>query len=521
MATGFVLLVILYLMYAPTFLTDYLMNSEWKRIGEPPVGFGTAMARSYLMYGRGLFGFYEELVYRFAGYNPAHIQFVRFVNFASIAGVALLLLWVFERDKSAGHLPFFTMLFWLSEPTFQGLMGYSLQLISNALPAMWLSLSAFYLHFFVFDDRKVPKAVQASVVFLLLLLAMQSTQTFAFIAVVPLAYVTLTDWRNQERRVWTFLLLCIVVFTFSTAAYKFSLDIQHAHGSYGYRHGEEGTQALVSTPLAVLGHALTPRTYWSAFKIWTFPFPLHNTSALSYTIQLRLAMTIMAAWLAIVAWSLFVEIHSGASRRDVFAKWLAVLVCLVFGAVFVIADSPLGVVQHRPHIILTLTGVVAVSGSYALKVLSGRYSLLTSRPIRFGAAAVVLMLALGAQAGVLRNIVYPHMRQLDFIRSEAIRQSPDGSYNDIMVVIPRRNDCLTEPCGRWMGRIVDGRLQLTARGAYDYAMSSIGFSPHNKQITFVERRPDQAPPGTIIIDWNDYSLTHFRYGESLHQTSPR
>ena len=80
----------LYLMYSTVFLTDYLMNDEWFNIGSRP-GSRASAKDAFFFWGRAIFGIYQTLVYRFAGYNPLRIQIVRFVNFASLVAIALVL----------------------------------------------------------------------------------------------------------------------------------------------------------------------------------------------------------------------------------------------------------------------------------------------------------------------------------------------------------------------------------------------------------------------------------------------
>ena len=65
---GIVLVVTLYLMYAPVFLTNYLMNDEWHRIGQR-----TTIAESarvnFFSHGRALYGICSSLTDRFVQYE--------------------------------------------------------------------------------------------------------------------------------------------------------------------------------------------------------------------------------------------------------------------------------------------------------------------------------------------------------------------------------------------------------------------------------------------------------------------
>lgn len=514
------LVILLYLMYSSPFLTDYLMNDEWANIGSSRTTLSRAITESYFVYGRGLFGLFDQLAYGFAGYEPGRIQFIRFLNFASIAAVAVLLLRFLTPKTQSSYFAFCTMLLWLSHPAFQGLMGYSLQLISSQ-PAIWFSLAAFYLWFFVCPRWGIPKPIGIGAVFLILALSMQSNQTFAFFAAIPLSYLALTDWKNQKNRVLTFLLIAAIVLILSSIAYKISLDFWHSQGNRGYRLGEDSIAALSQNPAPVILHALNPIAYWSVFKIWTFPFPLHNAVPIPEIRQMIIATAIMALWLALIIGSIVIEIKSNGKQtcRDTLAKWLAVLFCFALGAVFVVADSPQQIIEHRPHILLTLTGLVVFTSNYSFGMLASRYAFLHTPVIRAVVGIAVCSLAFGAQAGLARNIVNVRAQQINFIRTELIRQS-SSPFRKVIVVLPRWNGCVTEPCGPWIGHLTESDWHLRQPGAYRYAMATVAISPRDKQMVFVEQEPATKPNNSAVINWNIYSAAQQRYGEHLGSNAP-
>ena len=171
-----------------------------------------ALSSYFFLSGRGLLGLYMKWVYDFVGYDTSRIQFVRFINFVSISVIAILLMnFLGERMKSR-QVAFFVVLFFLSQNSFQGLMGYSLQLISFSQPAIWLSLLAFYFYFYLFEKNHIPKYLQAGSVFIILMLAMQSAQTYAFFAVIPMSYLALADWKARKVKVIQFLIISITTF---------------------------------------------------------------------------------------------------------------------------------------------------------------------------------------------------------------------------------------------------------------------------------------------------------------------
>ena len=73
------------------------------------------------------------------------------------------------------------------------------------------------------------------------------------------------------------------------------LTIRGAGGRSGGQH-----------PLQVVLHAANPLTYWSAFEIWSFPFPLHAVSP-GIKIKFGIALCLMSAWAVILGWTAFIE----------------------------------------------------------------------------------------------------------------------------------------------------------------------------------------------------------------------
>ncbi len=504
---------ILYLMYSPVFLADYLMNDEWTVIGSRN-GFREGVRNAFFFWGRSLFGIYSTLVYRFVGCSPFRIQVVRFLNFASFAAIAIFLFAFLRKRTQNALFSFLVVLFLFSQPSFQGAMAYSLQMISNTQPAIWLSLMALYIHFSWHRERfRHPLRIAA--VFLLLLLAMQSTQTYAFFCMVPLTYVTLCDWKNQRRKIIEFLALASIVFLVSTLAYKIGLHYWHAHGKQGYHLAEDGVRAVGQHPIAVLLHALNPVTYWSAFEVWNYPFPFHSMPPLG-TLKFTTACCIMVVWTMLIFWALRTEIQGRTreERRDTFFKWLAALACLAFGALFIVADSPLVSKEHRPHMVITFVGVATFAAAYAWRTLALKYRSFEGGVSKALGISVVAMIAFGAQAGLVRGYVNNRAEQLDFVRAELVGAEP-SAYRNIVVVLPQWNDCVTEPCGPWAGQVVHGPHHVNQPGGYRYALATLGIAPESKMITFVQQRPDLTPDDAIVIDWQAYASARYR------QTHPR
>lgn len=510
------LLIMLYLMYSSTFLTDYLMRDEWEFVGGADYDLLRYMSTFFLRSGRVFFGLFQKIVLEFAGYDAGRIQMVRFINFISIAVIAILLMNFLQKRMKNGRAAFFVILFFLSQTCFQVLMGYSFELISGSLPSMWLSLLAFYLYFFVFDQNPLPRYLQMAIVFVVLMLAMQSTQTYAFFAVIPLSYLALTDWKTYKPRVIQFLVISIAVLAVSALMFKLSLDYLTAQGRVTYDVGEQGINNLSSQPLDMFLLAINPRTYWSVFKMWTFPFPFQNTPPVSNFSERVASFLTMLTWFGLIFASLWIEIKNIAKdeRREIFFKWLAVACCFGLAAAFIIADSPTQIIDHRPHLLLVFSGLVIFTGVYALEVLETRFLFLRSSSFKLAIGFIVFMTAFGAQAGVLRNIVNIHMKQLDFIRTGLLAIDP-ASYETVIVLLPVENlGCITEPCGPWLGERIENKGHLGRIAAYHYALSTLGINPLEKKIIFVEEFADiGSQENAVIIDWNVYSLTQQMYSE--------
>jgi hypothetical protein len=508
---------ILYLMYSPVFLTDYLMNDEWILIGSRGTFRGNAK-HAFFYWGRSLFGIYSTLVYRFVKYDPFRIQCVRFLNFASFCVIALLLFVFLKKRTDNALFSFLVVLFLYSQASFQGAMAYSLQLISNTQPAMWLSLLAFYIHFYL--DSILPKTLRMATVFLLLVLAMQSTQTYAFFSMVPLSYLTLCDWKNQRRKVLEFIVLASVVFVISSLGYITVLHYLHSRGRGGYPLAEEAVEAAGHDPVQVLLHAFNPIGYWSAFEIWNYPFPFHNTPPLG-TLKIALACFVMTAWAILVFWALSTEVQhrTPQERRETLLKWLAILVYMGFNAVFIVADSPTTLTEHRPHIVLSFVGIAIFCAAYSLRTLAAMYPAFGHVLPQALGIIFVVMIAFGAQAGLLRGYVNNHMEQLDFIRTELMTVDP-SNYRNIILVLPERNDCVTEPCGPWAGQVTPGQWHLTERAGYSYALATIGIAPASKTIMFVRQKPHKIPEDSIVIDWQSYASVRYRQTNGLGSNTP-
>ena len=338
---------------------------------------------------------------------------------------------------------------------------------------------------------------------------------YAFFSIIPVAYLALTDWENKKKKIIQFLLISITVLVISIIAYKVSLEFLPEVEMQAYKRGELGLSAISEKPLEVFLIAINPRTYWSVFKFWTFPYPLQNMPPLLNIVEKILSLIIMIMWIGIVVVAFFTEMKNAQKeKREIILKWFTVLCYFGLGAIFIIADSPLAIIDHRPHLILTLSGLVVFTGAYALDRLKANYQLFRSVYLHALMGIVVLVSAFGAQSGVLRNIVNIHVQQIAFIRSELLEKDP-SSYNTVIVILPKWNDCITEPCGPWFGSNTDANWHLQRPGAYRYVLATLGADPE-KKITYVFYGLSTAlPPDAVVVNWNKYAKEQQDYTSFL------
>jgi hypothetical protein len=173
-----------------------------------------------------------------------------------------------------------------------------------------------------------------------------------------------------------------------------------------------------------------------------------------------------------------------------------------FGALFMVADAPTRIIDHRPHMALLMTGIVIFSGAYSLQVLAAAHRFWRSRAIQLIGALLVIFVAFGAQADVLRGIVDTRQAQIDFLRTALTARDP-AEYEKIIVVLPQSGGCVTEPCDPWLGQSVHNEWHMQRPQVYRYALATIGvLSPAEKTIEFVKEEPSVVPDDAILIDWN-------------------
>ncbi len=490
----------LLLIYAPGFTIDYLTNDEVGMIGTSWRDYD--FTYHALAHGRPL-SFYRPFIYSFVDYSPAKIQLMRFAFFLGMAALAIVLMRFLALESKRPWFSLFTILFLFSQLPFQTFSGFSLDLVSYVLPTLSLSLLAFWLHYYVLPRKRLPAWLAVGIVFLLLFAAMQSAQTWAFFAMAPAVFLVLSGDRRRLAQTRSFILIGVAALLLSVPVFLAGLDALADQGRQGYSMGEGIFTVAKKSPLQLVGHTLNPRTYWSAFKLWNHPYPFHDTAA-SEARRHDLSMGVFAIWLVLGLGAFATELRDrDQERRDVVAKWLAAFACMGFGAFVLVAASPVWVREFRAHLTLVLSACVIFIGAHSLLVLQRRFTLFRSSATRGLAIGLVLATAFGAQAGFLRGYVETRADQLDFIRTELAAKRP-AQYDRIVVILgPRRNFCVTEPCDGYSGRVTHSWWHARRPERYRYAMSTLGLEPDRKPILVVEGEFTPGPRD-LVVDWTKY-----------------
>ena len=316
-----------------------------------------------------------------------------------------------------------------------------------------------------------------------------------------------------------FILLVLASVVLSVLAFKVGLEVLHEEGREGYAVGENAMAAMTSSPLELILHAKNPQTYWSAFKLWTYPYPFHNTPP-SAKLRETLASTVLIVWLGLVIGAIATELQArAADARSIAAKWFAGGACLGFGALVLLAASPAQTREFRPHLTLVMSGVCIFIGAYALLVLSSRFKILRTNTARAVGIAMVLMTAFGAQSGLLRGYVDNRADQLDFIRTELSAKSPDEFDRIVVVFAPPEYICVSEPCDRYSGQVTHRSWHARRPERYWYAMKTLGIRTESKEIDFVDDYSEHRERD-LVIDWRKFFTARKRYARSLRLGFP-
>jgi len=534
------LFLILFLIYQPVLITDYLMNDEIIWIGSN-MNIWEAMQSNFIKYGRGLFGLYHALVYKFVDYSPFKIQIIRFLNLVGVYGLASLFFRFCKSSFSSTAIAFFLTLFFISHPSIQGILGYSLQIISNFQPSAWLSIFAFYIYFYWsphYPVNQLLKALKIVLTIFIFILALQSTQTYAFLCMIPLSLGILTNsHRFTLKKSLVFCLLAFICLFISAISYKFFLSINP--NLSGYKLGVSTLNDILDSPFQALKTGLNPSTYIDTFRVWNYPFGFHQLVDLDRSLKSFGSFLIFYCVTIVNLLAFSIETFKAAKlSKKLFKKtigsWTIVTICLSFGALFVFLESPLQPTQVRPHMALTLIGVITVITTYSsficrdfLKTLINfQFKSITyiqdknwrkfQKLLGLFLASIVIFITIGAQSNTLRNIVNVRAQALGYVRVQLMAK-PKDSWQKV-IVVKSKDLCVFEPCEAWMGSVIHGRW-LKNKGGYQYAMASIGIDPSNKNIMFIQASQlmNISIQKAIIIDWNQYLQANKQYKQRIKQ----
>ncbi|MFM7737074.1 MAG: hypothetical protein ACKPBU_13985, partial [Alphaproteobacteria bacterium] len=473
-------------MNSHVFTADYVMKDEMLLIGWAPgwpIGSPLDVAAGmWKISSRWLGGFLWPLPFALAADDPARLRLVRFVLVVILAVTAVVTRRLLDRSLRSLVATTLLVLAIFAQRPFWALAGYSVgcfSVASSLLPA----LAAFALAVPRDAAPAVTSWTRIAGAVVCLAVVMQIHQAMAFFGLVPLVAAVLVEWPRRSRQAWSLLLAMVVAFAVSAALYAWNLSNLHTVSEAGYGPGEQAMK-LANSPLAALRIALDPRHYWPAFKLWSFPFPLERIPTQGPR-TVAWSLRIMTAWALLVAAAAVIDARrSNAPAVQTAAKWVTVLACLGLAALPILADSPRGIPHpmFRPHTSAVAVGVVLVTGAWALRTISARWTK-SARTLLFGAVvAVVATWCVGARSSLRRGLVTPGVAQLDFARSAV---AGEGHVSRVLVVVPSRNGCVFEPCDGWSGLIAPDDGHVRRPGFYRWALA-------------LERGRTEPPPKVVF-----------------------
>lgn len=505
-AAAYLIVAVIFLTYAPVFLSDYLAFDELWYLGKSVSPIANAIDY-FWAYGRSVYGFVEALAYRWIRYDPDRVQFVRFANLALYTIYAVLLHRLLLRTTGRPTIALLTVLTLFAVPSVQALAGYSVQLSLNAHPAIFLSLASALVHFSLPENGARAWAGWI-LVFALCMLSFQATQSYAFISIVPVICLILSDWDRYRVKAWTYTLILIAALGFSALLLMVSVSLQERLGHAVYRLGESISQAVIAHPAEVTMRAVNPLTYWTAFKVHFFAYPLDHVPDQGPHGRAALALVMMGLWLGLMSAAAAIDFKVMASPKRFAQKWITWLVLIGMTGIWIVIDRPLAswTTEQRPHISLNLAVAAVVSGGFAAaKVASVASPVILAWSRRLIALCVIFLL-LSAQASVYGRFARDKSDELTFVKTE-LAAKLTASTNLIYVAIPETSICLSEPCGPWFaGPAHNSPFHWQRRGLYRYALVSLGYKPGAFTIEFVEDLPRELDAESVSIDWTPFAI---------------
>jgi hypothetical protein len=477
------------------------MNDELALIGQEADPLQAAISDFY-RFGRPIWGFFRTLIFNFSEFNPVRIQHMRFVNFFLISIFGLGLTYFFWDCSKNIIFAFFVVLFFMSQLSIQALNGYSLIMVGYHFSIL-LSFSAFILYFYILENKNISLWVEGLAIFILLVLAMNTFQGFASFCMIPLSFYILFSNKLESKRIFRFYGLVFVSFLFSILIFTAATQ----NSPYGTYHlVKTSLFSLNNDPLKILLNALNPMTYWSAFKVWTFPYPFHHLAPMG-KLKITISTVLMALWVLLLAAAFFIELIKTVNgrKKHVVQKWGSIILCIFISGIFILADSTNSIANHRAHLLLPLNGVIIFTAAYSLKTLSSEYKILKKKALLGLSIILIILSAFGAQRGLAQGIVDLRQNQLNFIRMELSQKNPD-EFNKVIVFIPNNFIIKTirEPSDYWFGHILPHPKRLALRNIYIYSLHTLGIEICTKEINFVNKRPESLAENELLIDWSKY-----------------
>lgn len=497
-------------MYAPAFGADYLVQDDFMFVGREPTSrwLDPAWSAAFLGFqsGRWLGGLLLPLAFLFASDDPARIRLVRLAAVGLLALAAVVTRRLLDRSLRDTVATALLALAIFSQRAIGAIAGYSFTMFWTAV-TLPVALAAFAIALPSGSPVGSISWRRLAAAFACVFAGLQVNQAVALFGLVPLVAAVLADWPRSRRSTTALLGAMVLAFALEVVVYAAGLRSLHAAATTGYDKGE-AAMSLATSPIGALRHALDPRVYWPAFRLWAFPYPLERVRLLGGR-TLSLAYGLMLAWGALVASAAIREQRRLRTGRLAFgARWAAVLVGIALAAFPILAESPRRIPNpwFRSHVLAVPTGVVLVMGAWALREIARGWSPSAKRVGAAAAAALVAFWCAGARSGLRRGMVAPGARQFAFVRSELSDCRPAFR---IRVLLPERNGCVVEPCDNIQGSLAPDSFHASQVGFYRFARALACGEPESPPtVEFLHPASTGAEvpttEGTVIVDWNEF-----------------
>jgi hypothetical protein len=399
--------------------------------------------------GRPVTFFLFKMMGRLVNSYQGGLQFIRVLEFLGSYFVSVFLFSIIRQRNISLSASFFLILFIWAQPVFQILHVYSLAAVY--VIGIFCSYLAFIL---VCSPETFGISFTTRFIFsvVLLLIAWVIFPAAPFCGLAPLAFYALTssneEW-NRDRKYYL-LFVCTLIATIPVFVLGYKITLQYFHPDVSHMT-EESFALLSPTSFGFYLRLLNPMNYMGPFEWWNYIYPIRKMPDILF---FAFTSVTLFVWFFTGVWAFFLELKS-EDRSDVVQRYL-----LAFGSV-ALCFLPLVADQFskRQHLYIACVPALVLVFFYGASrcVSSLPLKQPAQRKMKALAVAIVVLVALGAQADVYRALVSPSVIFDSFVKNEMLRQL-DKEYQSILV-IKAKSYCDIEPCRGFMGR----RMSISSR----------------------------------------------------------